>query len=1076
MFRLKIPIFLAILLSFFINSNCLYNQVQTELVHSLYSGSEKSDEVNGMAVDSSGNIYVLMTTNSTSGLTTSGCYQLVYGGGESDALLSKYSSDWTLIWSTYIGGTGHEKAYSVKCNLKGEAVVCGWTSSAAGIAFGNALQKNLLGTTDGFIACFDKAGKPVWITYIGGNKLDEARDIDLDSKGNIAVCGSTNSDDFPSEGSCQSNLAGESDGFILKMASDGKLIWSSYIGGSGIDSCKGISFNSDGYIAIAGLTDSKSFNCTQIAQLDTNRNSTDGFVAQFTKDGNPVWYNYYGGTKLDYINDVSCDSKQNIFLTGHTQSSFGISTDSALQATLGFKFGAAFISKFDFNGTFKWGTYIAGSQKFDYGNSITCDSSDSFIMVGTSNSSTAFFPNNSNKLYSQGLLEVFAVKFSEAYTNIFATWFGGTDNDYGNCVTTDKNNNIYFGGKTSSSDSISSVNNLKTAPDGFFGELTGIGNVMLPIIIKDTSIYPVNLRLYTEDSPDNWVKRLDRIVLDSKQTIVYDARKNENSYKLILEPVAKRIYYPSSFDITRSALLRLRSLSPGFVRNNFNLDTNSKSSIALVYSNNGILGSYDNPIGNVNKEGIFWPRGTLRSYIFGGGIWFAAVKKMPNSDVLGKYCVMSHNPNNGNSWMVPGRFEENKTFDTILNNKYKSVRSTNYNPSTGENTLNPGEATWPIWKDASSNDDKKYGKYIFDPKNRKASNYPYGPSMFSDENIFSTFNDLNVDYYDYGGAARKEYGYPLGLQFEQNLYTWESGVMKDALVISYKIINISKDTLLDCWVSPEVDYDIGDLTKNTVAANDRGRYYVEDDTLSLGVGWSNTDSGELGKGFGYLGFSFLQTPAVDAANYLRKDKPIYAKKEQIGMRSMRFWVISDDPSNETYLYDKISSGFKDGDTGPGDKRILLATGPFKMLPNDTAKVVFLINFANPAKGGDADGTTQDMALLVQKKKDADKFWQDYYTDVADQKNYYDISSLEDPYPNPVRGKLNLQFSMEAPAMISLDITNIFGESVMTIINNKLSDQGVNLVNADLSSLADGQYFIRLKSGNQNKIKKIVIIK
>jgi len=89
------------------------------------------------------------------------------------------------------------------------------------------------------------------------------------------------------------------------------------------------------------------------------------------------------------------------------------------------------------------------------------------------------------------------------------------------------------------------------------------------------------------------------------------------------------------------------------------------------------------------------------------------------------------------------------------------------------------------------------------------------------------------------------------------------GDYRDFIFLKYEITNYSKDTLSDCWMAPVMDVDIAVATNSqNGASNDRCRYYEEDPTLNLAVQWSMGDQGEKGQGFGYLGFDFLESPAV----------------------------------------------------------------------------------------------------------------------------------------------------------------------------------------------------------------------
>jgi len=410
------------------------------------------------------------------------------------------------------------------------------------------------------------------------------------------------------------------------------------------------------------------------------------------------------------------------------------------------------------------------------------------------------------------------------------------------------------------------------------------------------------------------------------------------------------------------------------VTNVFDLQQNTVSNIQFYTTNYGIFGL------NIaqNIGGGKWPRGSLNQYIFGGGIWFGAVKLHPGTQEYKKYVEVTYNPNNGRSWMVPGRMSPNPddaSLDLLDESdiyRYQTYFSTDFNPGNGQ-SVEGHTYNWPLWDDKPYPDtlkhDRYFGHYIDDNNARNPATYPKGPAFISEEDIFSTFKDTDIQKFDGGKDLRASEGYPLRIQFENYIYSWSFGQYKDFIFLRYDMINFSKDILRECWMAPVMDVDIARIPNTQVgASNDRVRYYKEDPTMNLAFQWTNGDQGEAGKGFGYLGFNFLESPAVDDSGYVRKDKRFYPVSEQIGLKTFRNWVIADDPLGDEQRYNFISSKQTDGDDGPGDKRFMMATGPFNMRPNDTVRVIVGMILANPSARDDADGSAADVAGLVSKTK------------------------------------------------------------------------------------------------------------
>ncbi len=412
----------------------------------------------------------------------------------------------------------------------------------------------------------------------------------------------------------------------------------------------------------------------------------------------------------------------------------------------------------------------------------------------------------------------------------------------------------------------------------------------------------------------------------------------------------------------------------------YDLQQNKVSNIEFYTTNYGIFGL--NVRGNVG--GGYWPRRSNNQYIFGGGIWFAAQKTPPGSltGVKRKLCVISYNPNSGASWMVPGSVNDGDEVQNNLRDKYRVYFSTDFRPNDGAARISTDGPNWPIWdvdNNAEIKVDRYFGKHEPDISRRNLANHTKGPAFISGEDIFSVFKDTDLQRYEGGEDIQRAKGYPMRLQFEQMFYTWGFGDYKDFMFMKYDIINFSNDILEECYMAPAMDMDIALRTNNVGgAANDRTRFFIEDESLNLAVQWSNADRGEGGKDFGYIGFDFLESPAVDDSGYIRKDKKVFTNDEQLGLHAFRNWIIQNDPVDDDGRYNFLSEDIKDGDTGPGDKRFLMSTGPFKLRPQDTARVVVGLIMAKTSKGRDADGTVEDMAELIRKDVFAQRVYDDNF--------------------------------------------------------------------------------------------------
>ncbi|MEJ2416823.1 MAG: SBBP repeat-containing protein, partial [Exilibacterium sp.] len=238
------------------------------LTFSSYLGGSGQDEINDIAADNAGNLYVVGGTFSADFPVTAGAYQTDGGNLSKDAIVTKINtaSPAAIIYSTFIGGSGEDSAYSLAVNSSGEAFVGGY--AGVGLPMINALQPNHGGgARDGFIAKLNSAGSALqYSSFLGGFSRDSVRAIALDSNGDILIAGRTESANFPRMGPFQINLGGGVDGFVSKLSGDGTpLKFSSFIGGSENESLSALALDSNDNLVVVGVTHSADFPLTDDA-------------------------------------------------------------------------------------------------------------------------------------------------------------------------------------------------------------------------------------------------------------------------------------------------------------------------------------------------------------------------------------------------------------------------------------------------------------------------------------------------------------------------------------------------------------------------------------------------------------------------------------------------------------------------------------------------------------------------------------------------------------------------------------------------------------------------------------------
>src|SRR5262249_20611810 len=153
--------------------------------------------------------------------------------------------------STYLGGSGPEGLFSSSAGLaldSSDNVYVTGTTPSADFPTHNPIDPTLSGVGDAFVTKLNSTlSSLVYSTYLGGSGVDSGVAIAVDSSGNAYVTGTTNSADFPTQNAIQATPGGGGDAFVTKLNAQGDaLLYSTYLGGSGADSSTSIAVDASG--------------------------------------------------------------------------------------------------------------------------------------------------------------------------------------------------------------------------------------------------------------------------------------------------------------------------------------------------------------------------------------------------------------------------------------------------------------------------------------------------------------------------------------------------------------------------------------------------------------------------------------------------------------------------------------------------------------------------------------------------------------------------------------------------------------------------------------------------------------
>jgi len=383
-----------------------FNPAGTGVLFSTYLGGTGINTPSGLLLDSSGNIHIVGSTSSVNFPTTATSPQPAFGGGISDAFLVELKADGaSLIYSTYLGGSGADYGMALTLDAAGNAYITGYTLSID-FPTANPIQLGNDGLADAFVAEINAGGTSlVYSTYLGGTNNDYGTGIAVDSTGDIYVAGYTFSTNFPTQIPYQSTNAGGSDIFVTELnPASATLLFSTYLGGSSNDTLTAFALDSQGDMYLAGNTQSPNFPVTPNAFQSLNKGAPDGTFITKVAPGfaTLVFSTYLGGSSTNNLNAMALDAAGNIYVTGFTNSTdfplvdafqqiLGIAGAGSCGSTSTTNVGIpvvcadAFAAKFDRSGIPIYSSFLGGNST-DSGQAIVVDSSGSVYVTGSTES------------------------------------------------------------------------------------------------------------------------------------------------------------------------------------------------------------------------------------------------------------------------------------------------------------------------------------------------------------------------------------------------------------------------------------------------------------------------------------------------------------------------------------------------------------------------------------------------------------------------------------------------------------------------------------------------------------------
>jgi hypothetical protein len=394
-----------------------------------FLGGSSWDNAAGIAVDKSGNIYVVGKSSATWGSPVR-----PYSDWD-DAYVAKLSASGILQWNTFLGGSeSGEYGTSIALDTSGNIYVAG---TAYG-TWGSPIRPFLGGYSDIFVAKLNGSGTLQWNTFLGsgddsGQGLgdDYGNGIAVDTNGNIYVTGASDK----TWGSPIRLYTGvKEDTVVAKLSNSGALQWNTFLGSSYADYGYAIALDASGNAYVTG----SSYGTWGSPVRSYSGGVSDAFVARLNASGALQWNAFLGGASWDIGYAITVDKSGNLYVAGASKATWGLPARPFAGSC------DAFVTKLNGSGALQWNTFLGSSSasNYDVGYGIAVDKSGNVCVAGVSDATWG----SPVRPYAGGLTDAFIARLNASGALQWNAFLGGSGQDDGLAIAVSASGNICVSG------------------------------------------------------------------------------------------------------------------------------------------------------------------------------------------------------------------------------------------------------------------------------------------------------------------------------------------------------------------------------------------------------------------------------------------------------------------------------------------------------------------------------------------------------------------------------------------------------------------------------------------------------
>jgi hypothetical protein len=378
-------------------------------------GGTGSDVAQGVAVDSTGNVYVTGYFAGAVDFDPGAGTNILVSSGLADAFVVKLDPSGNLISARSVGGLGFDQALAVAVDGAGAVYLAGAFDGTADFEPGSGtFNLTSAGSADAFVLKLGPNGGFNGVRSFGGTSLDQATALALDGLGNVHIAGFFfgTADFDPGAGTLNLTSAGVVDAFVVKLDPSGTLVWAKQVGGTSSDQPAGVATDSSGNVYLTGrFAGTADFDPGPGTFELTATDLTDPFALKLAADGTLVWARQLAATVAESGGfGVAVDGGGNVYIVGEFLGTADFDPGPGIVALTAAGSVDTFAVKLDAAGNLVWARSVGGTGG-DAGHALALDVAGGAYLAGGFAATADFDPGSGiANLTSAGALDAFVLK------------------------------------------------------------------------------------------------------------------------------------------------------------------------------------------------------------------------------------------------------------------------------------------------------------------------------------------------------------------------------------------------------------------------------------------------------------------------------------------------------------------------------------------------------------------------------------------------------------------------------------------------------------------------------------------